>query len=823
MWLCRNRVCCLVFLVFGCFGKDAVAQQDVLTADVQTVAATFISDHCVDCHAGDGAEAGLDLDSWRVDSGVTPLQHWTRIYDRVADGEMPPDADSIDAESRKAFLNALSKTLLRFEKSQRENQGRTVYRRLNRTEYHYSVRDLLGIETDLESLLPEENSSSGFDTVSSGLRFSQLHLETLLEAANLAVDQALVLTELPEPVDVHIEMKQVEGFRKNLEKEDGAVDPENGETHRRIFRETDDAVLLFASGENLRQFSAPVSGFYKIHLSAYAVNAGQEPVAIQVFAHRWAEKRQVGFYYFQDRTTREVEFEAYLNRDELLQIQPYASDYDDQGRGVWNVGADQYQGRGLAVQWLNIKGPVGSWPPLSTRRLLDGVSLEEIPENQRRWRPEGRLAYRVEPEDPDKALTQVLTRVARRAWRRDVSPEELEPYVQLGSDALKQNRPFIEALSISLKAILVSPQFLVLEENSGKLNGQALANRLSYFLWKSLPDQELRRVAEEGRLANPEVLRQQTDRLLNDPRADRFITSFTAQWLDLQNIDATSPDSNLYPEFDPVLQRSMVLESEAFVRELIRTDAEVKNLIDSDFVVVDRVLALHYKIPGVMSETFQAVKVPEGNPRGGLITQAAVLKVTANGTVTSPVRRGTWVMSRLLGQPPLPPPPNVGSVEPDTRGATTIREQLARHRELESCASCHNDIDPPGFALECFDVIGGFRTNYRSVGEGEPVMETLNNRRIWQYKSGLPVDSSGETADGRSFADVQQYKQLLMAEEEQVTRNLTQNLIAFATGTPVTFSDRATVEKIVTDVQDTDGGVRTLIHAVIQSPLFLNK
>jgi hypothetical protein len=362
-----------------------------------------------------------------------------------------------------------------------------------------------------------------------------------------------------------------------------------------------------------------------------------------------------------------------------------------------------------------------------------------------------------------------------------------------------------------------------MEERVGPLSDYALASRLSFFLTSGPPDDELLALASQEALKDREVLRSQTERLLSSPRSIHFVRNFTGQWLDLRNIKATSPDRQLYPEFDEMLEHSMVGESEAFFAELLATNAKIENLIHSDFLMLNRPMARHYGISGVNSEQFQRVALPTGSPRGGVLTQAAVLKVTANGTVTSPVMRGAWVQKRLMGRPPQPPPPNVGAVEPDTRGATTIRQLLDRHRHLATCASCHRHIDPPGFALESFDVIGGWRDRYRSLGTGDKPTWKLEGRDIWEYKLGPSVDSSGELPGGGKFRDIQEFKRLLLNEKTQVVRSLAKNLLTYATGAGIRFSDRSEVERILKAVSAKDQGLRTLVHEVVQSDLFRSK
>ena len=329
-------------------------------------------------------------------------------------------------------------------------------------------------------------------------------------------------------------------------------------------------------------------------------------------------------------------------------------------------------------------------------------------------------------------------------------------------------------------------------------------------------------MATKGVLSDSEVLREQVERMLKSPKADAFLENFTGQWLELRQIDFTQPDRKLYPEFDDLLKAAMLGETKAFFTEMLREDLSLTNLVHSDFVMLNRILAEHYGIDGVTGETFRRVPVPEGSHRGGVLTQASVLKVTANGTATSPVMRGAWVARRLLGEPLPPPPADIPTFEPDTRGATTIREQQAKHRALPTCAACHDRMDPPGFALENFDAIGGWRERYRGE-KGDLSKKMFRGRRIWEYKLGPEVDASGELPDGRRFSDIDAFKRMLMERQEQVVRNLIQNLLAYATGAGVQFADRATVETIVARLQSQDGGLRSLIHEIVQSQVFQNK
>jgi len=316
---------------------------------------------------------------------------------------------------------------------------------------------------------------------------------------------------------------------------------------------------------------------------------------------------------------------------------------------------------------------------------------------------------------------------------------------------------------------------------------------------------------------------------LNHPKAKAFTENFTGQWLGLRDIAANTPDNALYPEFDEYLQWSAERETHLFFAEMLKQDLGVKNVVDSDFALLNGRLARHYGIPGVDGVAFRRVPLKPEYHRGGLITHASVLKVTANGTTTSPVVRGVWVLDRILGRPAPPPPVNVPAIEPDIRGAKTIRDQLAKHRATENCAGCHSRIDPPGFALESYDVIGGWREKYRFVAVEQK--DRVNNRTgplakylaAWRYGLGLPVDAGDTLPDGRKFADIAEYKQLLLAHPEQVARCVTEKLVTYGTGHPVGLGDHAAVERIVAETKSKDYGLRSLIHALVASELFRNK
>lgn len=340
-----------------------------------------------------------------------------------------------------------------------------------------------------------------------------------------------------------------------------------------------------------------------------------------------------------------------------------------------------------------------------------------------------------------------------------------------------------------------------------------------------MPDDALLDVARKNQLSNLAVLRQQVERMLKNPKAVAFTQNFTGQWLDLRDIDFTEPDKKLYPEFDEALKYGMLNETRLYFERILRDNRSLLEFVDADWTILNQRTARHYGIEGVSGNKFRVVQLSPQSKRGGVLTQASVLKITANGTNTSPVTRGVWVLDNILGEPPPPPPPGVPAVEPDIRGATTLREQLAKHRNTERCASCHRKIDPPGFAMEIFDVIGGERTFYRSLGEGERLNIYASFAAEYAhvrvgYRKGPSVDSTGELIGSGPFKDIGEFKRMLLKQPERIARGLTKKLMVYALGRPLGFSDRPDMENLVDRIAKQNYGFRSLVHEITQSDSF---
>ncbi len=779
--------------------EDSVAQFDVAIAPL-------LARHCRECHQGTEPKGNFRVDELPRDfSGAASRKPWLKALERIQAGEMPPEEQPRPSEEEvKTLANWIEAQVRNAEMSRRAAQGRTTLRRLNRVEYENTVRDLLGIEIELKEMLPLDSSADGFDNNGEALHTSSFLLERYLEAADAALNVAIANMPQPASVKKRYSCKDERHVKVTTES---------------VFRHLDEALVFFSSSAwqavTLSQFYPPERGKYRFRISAYAFQSGGKPVAYRVDAGPMLmgqKNHLVGYFDAPPDAPKVVEFVEDQEARNTIRILPYGL---ASAQEVNKIGADSYPNAGLAVEWVEVEGPLNDiWPPESHRRIFGDLPQAPAPNYNHRDRLE------VVSSEPHIDAERILRNFARRAFRRPVTDTDIQPFMALVEAKLAEKYSFEQAVRVGLKAILTSPDFLFLREQPGKLDDFALAGRLSYFLWSTMPDEELLSLAEQHELCKPETLDRQVERLLASTRAKAFTENFVGQWLKLRDIDFTAPDSRLYPEFDDMLKASMVKETELFFDEVLKNDLSVTNFVASDFTMLNQRLAKHYGIDGVEGWELKKTALPPGSHRGGVLTMASVLKVTANGTTTSPVVRGAWVLDRILGKPPAPPPEGVPAVEPDIRGATTIREQLAKHREIASCAACHAQIDPPGFALESFDVIGGWRENYRSVGNGKPVM--VDGRRM-PYHSGLKVDPGDVLSDGRQFADIDELKRLLLEDKDQLARALAARLIAYATGKAPDAIDRDEIEAIVERVRERDYGLRSLVHEVVRSEMFLRK
>jgi hypothetical protein len=819
-----DRLSAVVFFMGAAFGvqvSSSLAQQQPLRApSPRGVGHTgdagqferrfrpFLTRHCVSCHSGKKPKGNLRLDALKPDfADAGTRKRWNAVLQRMQAGEMPPSGKPRPPkETIESLTKWLAPRLRGADATARAGTGRVVLRRLNRVEYENSIRDLLGIEIRLKKQLPEDGSADGFDNSGAAHHTSAFLMEKYLEAADAALNAAISNRPKPPPKS-----------KKRYSIKDGHPIRSTKEDVYRFLK--DGEVVCFCSSEWhnvwLSHFYPRDAGLYRFRISASGFQSRGKPVTFRVTtsgSRLTGTSGLVGYFDAPPNKPTVVEFVRYMEPRTSIRMLPYGL---AGANTVKQTGAAKWDGPGLAIQYVEVEGPLHkTWPPESHRRIFGTIPQKTFGVYNFRDRVE------VVSDQPLIDARRILKNFARRAFRRSVTDEDVAPFVAVVKARLAGGVRFEPAMRAALKGILISPEFLFLRERPGKLDDFALASRLSYFLWSTMPDDELLALAEKKKLGDPRVLRRQVERLLAQPRAAAFVENFVGQWLGLREIDATEPSRLLYPEYDHLLKVSMIREAELFFSEVLKDDLSVTNFVDSDFTMLNGRLARHYGIPGVHGWTFRKTNLPPKSHRGGVLTMAGVLKVTANGTTTSPVLRGAWVLDRILGTPAPPPPENVSAIDPDIRGATTIREQLAKHRSVESCAVCHRTIDPPGFALESFDVIGGWRENYRVTGRGKSVV--IDGRRM-PYHIGKKVDPSDVLPDGRKFENVDQLKQLLIHDERKIARALAVKLVTYATGQAPKQYDHKAVETIVDKIKAKNYGLRTLVHEIVQGDLFRNK
>lgn len=836
----------------------------------EAVVRDFLAAHCAGCHGEEVRERELRLDGLAYDlARPESFAVWLKVHDKIESGEMPPPKKARpEAGKTSAVLRALAKDLKKADLARRQAEGRAVGRRLNRVEYEHTLRDLLALpRLAVKDLLPEDGRAHGFSKSGGALDLSHAQLAKYLEAADVALDAAIATyPEKPElfkrrylpgdQYDFKITLLQGDSlFLKDFKYDERAIPVirdkwllnELGAREKSGFFPYEGTVGCLRSSDDgfqgrFDRFAAVYPGFYRVRLSTWSFlwDKGQvKPSPVPQASNLLVGSRLLGYFDAPSLEPKVHELVAWLDPGDKIKWNPASLAWIRVSERPGK--AAEYVGPGVALDWIEIEGPlVESWPPESHRRLFGDLPIARLPEKSevrppRReplphaapFPPKPKLdrpsGWSVASADPVGDARRLLGAFLKRAFRRPAPSSEVERYLDIVRERLRAQVTFEEAMRTAYKAVLCSPDVLFLREAPGALDAHALASRLSYFLWSSMPDDALLALADSGKLRDPAVLRAQTERLLHDPKAERFVEDFSDQWLALRDIDATTPDTKLYPEFDLYLRDSMLQETRAFLRELIEKDLGVANLADSDWAMLNQRLAELYEIPDVLGSAVRRVSLPAGSLRGGLLTQGSVLKVSANGTTTSPVTRGAWVLDKILNRPPEPPPPDLPAIDPDVRGTTTIREQLDKHRSSPACAACHVRIDPPGFALESYDVIGGWRTRYRSIGEGTPVGRPGPAGRPLGYKLGKEVDPSGTLPDGRAFKDIHEYKAHLRKDPDALAWGLAEKLLVYATGAAPRFSDREGLEKAVAAARAKGHGVRSLLHAVVQGEAFRSK
>ena len=780
----RRRISTLLLggsLVATCFAVEPSATPSSGNASPdQTAFKRFVESNCLDCHDNTTTTAGLALDDLiAMDIGLNQ-EAWEKVVRKLTARQMPPSEMPRPKEEEYDAAVAWLESSLDAAAAMRPNPGRTeTFRRLNRTEYQNAIRDLLALEVDIASLLPPDESSHGFDNITvTDLSPTLLnrYLSTAQTISRLAVGRAprtpregtfRIRPDVTQ--DCHIEGLPI-GTRG------GATIvynfPQDGEYEIRVrlMRDRNEMieglseaheleVLMDRERVELFTVKPPPSG-----VSDQSLDAN-----LNTRAKATAGPQKVGV--------------AFLKKPSSLL---------ETTRQPLNVHFNFYRHPriGPAVYQVSIIGPIEA----------DGHG--ETPSRSRLFscKPTG-------PDDEEECAKRILSNLVRRAYRRPADEEDLkspmEFYRQGSADG-----DFDAGIEMALNAVMVNPQFLFRIERDppGVSSGAAypiddveLASRLSFFLWSSMPDDELLDLAANGELSRPDVLAHQVRRMLADKRSRSLVSNFAGQWLYLRNLDSVHPDMRLFPDFDDNLRQALRQETELFFESIVREDRSVLNLIKADYTYLNERLAKHYGIPHIYGSRFRRVALDEESQRGGLLRHGSILAVTSYATRTSPVIRGQWVLKNLVGMPPPPPPPNVPELEDNTVSSTlSMRERLAQHRANPACASCHELMDPVGFALENFDAVGRWRGT----------------------EAGQAIDASGGLPDGSEFVGASGLEQALLDRPELFVRTLTEKLMTFALGRGVEYYDAPAIRKIIAGARDENYRFSQLILGIVESTPF---
>ena len=795
----------LPLLILLCAWQQVHAQKSGEFAPVPESVRKFLESNCYDCHQGSKPDGGLDLEELSNELTSANAHKWTRIHDRVRDGEMPPpDSADIERAEQKRFLKSTSKWINQVQDSRSAAFGRVSARRLTNLQLERTLHDLLGINIPLATRMPEEPKTGGFTTVAEGQSMSHFQMKQHVDIVDLALDDAF---------------KRAFTRRESRNKTFGAAKiarpPDRNRC--RIPELINGHAVTWSSRMafygRIPMTTATEAGWYRFRIKAKGLKpaSGQSGVWCTIRSGRCVSSSPLMGWIDSFEATKkhkDLNVVAWLGEGDMLEIRPGDSTLkvgNFQGGQVdTGVGGKQNL-PGVAIKSIEMQriepGPDND----AVRKSLFASERVMFGKN---------FTGSLKPEDPKKSLKSLLYRFAKKSFRRPIEADDILPYLQIAWDRYEKSQDFVSALRVGYRSILCSPRFMYFLERPGKLDDFAIASRLSYLIWNRMLDPELWTLASKKQLSDPKVLRKQVERMLRDPRGKDFVADFSHQWLDLDQIDFTEPDRRLYPGFDPIVEKSMIQETQRYLQEMIDNDLDIGYLVDSDFTFLNSRLASYYGIDknGIGTtdgDEMQKVRLQKSSQRGGLLTHGSVLKITANGTTTSPVLRGVWVSEKLLGEHIPPPPENVPAIEPDIRGAKSIRDMLAKHKDSEDCAACHRKIDPPGFALENFDPSGRWRTHYGSWKKN--------------IKTRAQVNPGFQMSDGKEFIDLAQFKKLVLADKEKLARNVAEKLITYGTGATIQFSDRDDIEACVSRAAKKDYGFKSLLKEVVASDLFRTK
>lgn len=765
----RIQVPCLGILALLAIGHAGIlsAEEPLQPrAAIDTALTPLIETYCLDCHSQGAAEADLELDL--LLDAASAQQHrrqWTHVITRLRQGDMPPeDAEQPPEGMREAAADWLQAELDSLDCSLPANPGKVTLRRLNRTEYGYTIQDWLGIEFDASKHFPQDELGYGFDNIGDVLSMSPLLLEKYLEAAQQIAARAIVT---PESIGEPAEFYDAHRLR-------------GGDRGR------DDVRVRASNGKISAKFHCEAAGRYLLRARVYATQAGDELTKMELSAGDEALKVVDVAADESDPQTFIAQFDAEPGKIEVAAV--LVND-------LWLPEAKdpKRRDRNLYVASLAVVGPV------------DGLLRNELPEVHRYLLPELVTQHEwVETDQWRPIVDKALRQWTLRAFRRPPSDREINQLTNFVAEARQRGDSYQRAMQLALQGVLASPSFLFRGESDPASAGGVrpldqfeVATRLSYFLWSSTPDERLLRLAGAGKLLDQ--LDAEVDRMIADGRSDRMIANFGEQWLETRNLETLERIEKLFPEFDAELRAAMRQEPILFLTDMWRNDAPLTTLLSADYSFVNGRLAEHYGASPPEGPGFQKAKLPERR-QIGLLGQAGVLAVTSYPDRTSPVIRGKWILERLLNDPPPPPPPDVPELAESTGMAEgTLRERLEQHRADPTCAACHRRMDPLGFAMENFDAVGKWR----------------------QEEGGAPIDAAGELPDGRQLSGPAELRDILLADFDRVRRALAEQILTFALGRGLEYYDQCTVERVVEQTIVRGDSLGSLARAIVHSPAFL--
>ncbi len=760
----------------------------------QTAVAPFFAKHCFDCHGGEKRKAGIGLDNLGPSPAVLENRKlWDKVLGVLRARKMPPKSrPQPPVPDVEAVVRWVNEEFASFDCSGPPDPGRVTIRRLNRSEYNNTVRDLLALDFKPADDFPADDVGYGFDNIGDVLSLPPLLLEKYLGAAGAVVEKAIVA----EPRPLSRVRKHDDSFLKSTD----SSGPVGKWKH-----------ALDPGGNTRAKEDVTEAAEYILKARVFQQGAG----AIGIKMALLLDDKELGTFDVKATEASPKVFEARA-RLEAGTHRVQVAYRPEPGKTPAKTPPPEKGPEKGPVKKPTKKGAASKTPQKKTPKLVvDSITFEgpldakpkPLPESHRRVF----ICGCAEHVGPDSATLdcarKAIEHVARRAFRRPAAKTEVDRLVKLTQAALKGGVNLERAIQPALQAILASPHFIFrVEEDRGApgstapIGGYELASRLSYFLWSSMPDEELFSLAAGGTLARPEVLDAQVRRMLKDVRAAALVKNFAGQWLQIRNLENVAPDKKRFPEFDDKLRADMERETELFFESILMENHSVLEFIDADYAFLNQRLAKHYGIACVEGESFRKV-VLTNRERGGVLTQASILTITSNPTRTSPVKRGKWILEQILGSPPPPPPPGVDDLKEDEQAVLTgsLRQRMEQHRKREDCASCHTRMDTLGFGFENFGPTGA-----------------------WREKDGnFPVDSSGTMPSGQTFRGPAELKAILMADKDEFVKTLAEKMLTFALGRGLEYYDQCAVEKAAKAVIQDGYRFQTMVVQIVQSAPFL--